>query len=252
MSHLPDGWTPHQPPRQGRRLTRGSTSRDYALTLFLPDLPPPPDGYAALVVLDGDLHGPILAGTAQALARRTAKTGVGPTVVLGVSPADPTRGARERDYTFAPPALAGVFEGATGDGPALLDSLADDILPALHAAAPIDATRLGLFGHSLGAMFVLEALAARPRLFRAWIAISPSLWWRPDVASSASNGHPVFLAVGGEESNPGAPRDMVGPLRALAKTMDAPARLLAGEDHGSAPVAAAPAALRFLHGTDRG
>lgn len=251
MSHLPDGWTPHRPARQGRRVVDGPTGRAYALTLFLPSAPPPPGGYPALVVLDGDLHGPVLAGAAEAQARRPAKTGVGPTVVLGVSPADAGRGARERDYTFAPSALAGVFDGPTGDGPALLDSLEAEILPALRAAAPIDATRLGLFGHSLGAMFVLEALAARPQLFRAWIAISPSLWWKPDVASAISGGHRVFLAVGGEESNPGAPRDMVGPLRALANAMDVPARLLAGEDHGSAPVAAAPAALRFLHGADR-
>lgn len=231
---------------------RGPTGRDYALTLFLPDQPPPPQGYAAVAILDGDLHGPILAGTAQALSRRTAKTGVGPTVVLGISPADTARGARERDYTFAPPALDGVFQGATGDGPALLDTLADVILPALVAAAPVDPARLGLFGHSLGALFVLETLAARPDLFRAWMAVSPSLWWHPSAAPARGGQGRVFLAVGAEESNPGAARDMVAPLRALADALDAPARVLTGEDHGSAPVAAMPAALRFLHGTDRG
>lgn len=249
---IPSGWTRFRPARRYRRLIRPAGARAYAMTLALPAAPPPPGGYAALVTLDGATHFDILAGTAAALTGRPAKTRVGPTVVVGLAPLE---GSRELAYPFGPPAAPEAVPGPVGDGAGTLAVLAGRVLPRLRAAAPIDPARLGLFGHSLGGLFALEAMAAQPDLFARWMVVSPSVWWRPQVvqdAAAAISGQGsgqgrVMLACGAREMAVVSPRRMGERLEATARALGTPLLRLADEDHGSAAIAAMPAALRFLH-----
>jgi pimeloyl-ACP methyl ester carboxylesterase len=57
-------------------------------------------------------------------------------------------------------------------------TLQDRILPQVRRLAPLDSTRLSLWGHSYGGLFVLHTLFTRPGLFSRYIAASPSLWWQ--------------------------------------------------------------------------
>ncbi|WP_337185628.1 alpha/beta hydrolase-fold protein [Phenylobacterium sp.] len=256
------GWSrATAPPGQMMRRLTGADGQGYRLLLATPPQASPASGHPAVLVLDADLHFQIVAGAAAALSRRTEKTRVPPLAVIGLAPDDD--GARRiRDFTDGPPDPPAATPHPAGGAETLLALIEDQILPAVAAVAAMDRARLGLFGHSLGALFGLYAMTRRPGLFAAYALVSPSLWWRPalaDQAVDAARGRvrALHLAWGeleaGGEAGDAAGRAM-GPraARALASFAVAlgPDAVSGGaiqdEDHGSAPVAACPAALRAL------
>lgn len=243
----PAGWT--------QRPLAGVDGHAYRLLLAAaPSETPLP----AVFVLDGGSHFPIMAGAVAALARRTSKTGVPPMAVIGLAHAENGgEGRRAFDFTDGPPDDPSAPSQAGGGAAALLDLIANRALP-MAAAAGVDLTRLALFSHSLGALFGLYALGRRPDLFAAWSFISPSLWWRPGLAAEAAEAvrgrdASVYLAWGEREAGGPEGRAM-GPRAASAlaafKAVLGEARVdggeIAGEDHGSCPIAACPAALRLF------
>lgn len=216
------------------------------LMLYEPDDAAPEDGRPCLLVLDGDrFFGAAAAGVA-ALSRRSEKTGVASMAVAAVtrrSGGAPGHG-RAHDFTRYPCAEPDVSrEGGGGAG--FLDRLVDEVLPCILETAAIDSRRLTLFGHSLAGLFVLETLEAAPDLFARWISISPSLWWRtPDPAI----GGPALMVGCGEAETR---RNMRGSIEHWATSTpgrQARFHLAPGADHGSAPFALLPDALR--HASD--
>ncbi len=104
-----------------------------------------------------------------------------------------------------------------------------------------------LAGHSFGGLFAIDAFAAEPDLFNAYIAASPSLWWDeealvkqigrqfPDLSGRSRW---LYLSTGTEEGGP-----MLGSLDHLAAVLEisAPTSLrwragvLEGATHAMAP-----------------
>ncbi len=258
------------------QVTARLNGQSYRLALWLPKAEPPEKGWPLLCLLDG----PAVFGTAveavRRMSRRTAVTGVPPMAVLGIGHHSDDLfpdTLRRRDYSWGPPVDGSSPAEACGGGPVFLAFLLDELLPSLAADVSLDASQRGLFGHSLAGMFVLRALAERPRAFVAWAAISPSIWWNPDGLRAALEdgvqqdaSARVFIATGQWEAElppwvapePGLlarrrARDMPGRARALAA--DLAARLgggrvshevLAGQDHASMPTAAMPWVLRLM------
>lgn len=245
----------------------GDPARRYRLALAWPEEPPPPEGYPVLLVLDANPCFATAVEAYRALRWRSTAPPPPPALILGLGHGggegyDPP--ARQRDYT---PPLPG--QPLAGDGAeAFLDFIASEVLPALATRHPVDRTRLALFGHSLGGLFATYALLARPGLFHAIIAASPSLWWEDGLAMEAARrfaaappaaaaGTRLLVTVGGLEESNNGPR---GPLR-VSRRMIARARALAallreagldtdflefpGEDHGSAKLHALLRATRF-------
>jgi dipeptidyl aminopeptidase/acylaminoacyl peptidase len=113
--------------------------------------------------------------------------------------------------------LAGSDPAPTG--PRDLDmGTVDDVINAVRALASsklpgLDAKHIGLLGHSLGGLLVIDALAAKPQLVGAVVAFAPSstiisknldYYLKPsDPAYEA-----VALAHGTPDSNPGYWRDL--------------------------------------------
>ena len=69
-----------------------------------------------------------------------------------------------------------------------------------------------LIGWSLGGLFALYTLFHRPKTFRRYLAVSPSLWWDERLPLGWELAHAkshedlrarLFLAVGSEEERPG-------------------------------------------------
>jgi predicted alpha/beta superfamily hydrolase len=256
MTSTQTPWTAFSPARQSTRVLIAPDGAAYDLTVAVPAGAAPEHGYPAIVVLDGASHFQIVAGAAAALARRPEKTGVPNLVVIGISPRcapdDPER--RSFDFTDGPPEDGPASAPSNGGAEAFLDFLADVVLPAVAAAVRLDPTRLSLFGHSLGALFALFAMTRRPVLFSSWLLISPSIWWRPGLpaqAAAALRGRDCNLYLGWGELEAGGSREMAS--RASLALADFAAAIgahrvaggvLAGEDHGSAPIAACAAALR--------
>lgn len=252
MDSVPSVFSPSAPPLSGgcRALSLPAESETPGLTLWLstPEGDPPAEGWPLLIVLEGEAYFTAAAEAARRLARRPQKTRVGPMMVLGVALAPGAE--RLGAFAFAPGADKGGRTVAPR-GPDLLRRLIEDVLPLAvrHGADP---ARAALMGHSMSGQFVLEA-RARSAPFARFAAVSPSIWWNPDVikAQPPQDHSVLFLAVGAEEEAPGLPgphlaRRMVSNLRALATASGATLTILADEDHGSAPFASLPAILRFV------
>jgi predicted alpha/beta superfamily hydrolase len=236
-------WTPWSPQDCRRVEMEGPDGRGFEILLRTPSESPPVEGWPCLLALDGERFFGALAGAASALSQRPEKTGVQPMVVAAVAHrAKGGEGQRSRDFTSGPcpePGWAGPFGGA----PAFREFLLDHVLPCVKAAAPIDGSRLALMGHSLAGLFVLETLEAAPQAFARWISLSPSLWWRtpePTIAHAS-------LMVGWGEAE--TARDMHGRITRWTKAARVSAVHVApGADHGSAPFALIPDALRHAGG----
>jgi len=93
--------------------------------------------------------------------------------------------ARTRDYTAwidRADDESGTTQTVGGGAAAFLDVIERRIKPEVERRARIDTQQQALWGHSLGGLFVLNALYTRPAAFQSYLAASPSLWWSQGAA----------------------------------------------------------------------
>lgn len=71
-----------------------------------------------------------------------------------------------------------VFQGRkeTGGANLLLQHIERELIPEIHKRFKTNGFKI-LAGHSLGGLFTLHAMQAKPNLFNAHFAFSPSLYW---------------------------------------------------------------------------
>lgn len=201
---LPDtSWSDWRDPASGR------TWRVFAQA---PLTAAPAGGHPLLLVLDANQSFVLAAQLARNLLERPSDVRGDVPIVVGID--HPTaimdHDARRRDFT--PPDAAG--SPSSGGADALLGFIANQLQPQVAARWPVNATRQTLFGHSLAGLFTMYAMFARPGLFGAYAAASPSLWWRDGQwlrsAASAMNASSVpwraqvQLSVGALENVAGA------------------------------------------------
>lgn len=156
------------------RLASPDGARRYRLRIGIPKRPPPPGGYPVAWLLDGKAA---LAHVDDALLGALDRAA--PPVIVAIGHDTPLRldaAERIRDYTPGP-GSADPRGRRGGGADALLDLIAGEMSARVAALAPLDGTRQTIWGHSLGGLFVLHALLARPDLFSRYYAASPSLWW---------------------------------------------------------------------------
>ena len=157
---------------------------DYRILIAAPADEPPADGYAVVYALDGDALFPTLA---EAIKLQTRKPkGFDPILVIGIGypskePFDMER--RCNDFTLPVseenlrPRPDGTPWPPNGKANDFLDFIEHDLMPAVAKQWPINKSKQAIVGHSLGGLFTLYALCARPYLFTHVVAGSPSVWW---------------------------------------------------------------------------
>lgn len=150
-----------------------------------PDCAPPASGWPLSVVLDEKQYW--LAVGAQRQANASSIDPVATGVVVGLGEHTPTW--RQRFYT---PLLDTLWQTTapqpvgTGMAAQLQQCLSNIVLPRLHQSVPLDKQRFTLAGHSLAALFVLQALLQGNFGFNRYLLSSPSVWW--------ANFYPLELA----------------------------------------------------------
>lgn len=244
-------------------------NREYRIFLFKPTQAPPPSGYPVLYLLDANS---VFASVAEAVRLQSRRAGgVDPHVVVGIGYPTNEPFDRERrffDYTVEatleqlPHRPAGFSLPVTGGATLFLDFIENELKPAIERELPIDRSRQTLFGHSLGGLYALHVLFARPELFRSYIAGSPSIWWknkylfdeakrlrsRLEQAEIAAS---VMIAVGGQEKP-----FMIEDAERMARTLSdarlpgltVAYRTFPEEGHVSVLPPIISAALRFISG----
>lgn len=257
--------------------------RGYRVVLGIPNQAAPAAGYPAIVLLDGNAA---LAAMDEALLQ-SLQAGQAPLLVAVGYDTELRFDVAARAFDYTPPLPPGTPDeenqrGRQGGGAdVFLALLQDQILPRVRAAAPVDATRMTLWGHSYGGLFALHTLFTRPALFSRYIAASPSLWWgrgvilqeeqaflgaapgaRPQLwimtgsdegrargaDANASTNATIQAAVAARASAPPqAMAEMVGRLRNQA-AMEVDWRVFQGMAHGPMLPASLVPALRIAAG----
>jgi predicted alpha/beta superfamily hydrolase len=126
--------------------------------------------YPVLYILDGETH------FQSAVAIVEQISGIIPNmVIVGITNTD-----RERDLTpthVNPDKYVNAGEAhASGGGEKFMGFIEKELIPYVDAHYPTTPYRV-FSGHSLGGLTVVNALFNHTSLFKAYIAIDPSLWW---------------------------------------------------------------------------
>ncbi|MFT3965037.1 MAG: alpha/beta hydrolase-fold protein [Sphingobium sp.] len=266
------------PRTEGLLLSHPAHGAPYRIDIALPEGEAPPEGWPSIWLLDASGCFATCVEALRRMVRRPAVTGVTPMAVVGIAPAagGSDIAVRRRDFTTK---HVGE-EGATGGAEAFLTFLEGAAFRAAVSRLPLDPRRRTLLGHSLAGYFTLWALGRQPHAFRAYAAISPSIWWDKAAlleaasAASASSAHSSVLVAVGEWEEGVAPdrgampiamaeamharrnaRRMIGNARDMAMHLAAVLgddrvdfRLMEGDDHASILSSVMPQALRLASG----
>ena len=205
--------------------------------------------YPVVYILDGGALFPLLRAYQRYLRLAEETPDV---IMVGVSyGTDDWQQGNNRSHDFTAPSDEREFWGGAGDFLAFLES---ELIPAIEARYPVDASRRTLFGQSLGGQFVLYAAQTRPGLFWGHIASNPALHRNLDFFLEATPakpaGSPRVFVSSGSHDDPVYRGPALEWIRTWTKHDELPWDLktvtLDGHSHFSAPPAAYRAGMRWL------
>lgn len=132
--------------------------------------------YPVLYLTDGDAHIGHTASTIEFLARNGRMSEA---IVVGIPNTD-----RTRDLTPTKPATKGATGApqflTAGGADNFLKFIETELIPEIEKRYRVRPYRI-LAGHSLGGLFAVHAMLARPEFFNSYVAVSPSLQWDNQV-----------------------------------------------------------------------
>lgn len=197
------------------RMRAEHTEREYEIRVWVPDSAPPASGYPVIYLLDANAVFGTMVEAMRAQSLRPEKTGVVPSVIVGIGyrASVPFPPDRHYDFMMSVPEkeLPRRPDRATwpehGGAEAFTQFIEEQLKPDIERRYAIDRSRQSVVGHSLGRLFVLQLLLDHPGTYRNYIAGSPSLHWnsawiarqQEKFVSRMTDNHSeihVFLAAG--------------------------------------------------------
>jgi predicted alpha/beta superfamily hydrolase len=195
--------------------------------------------YPVLYLTDGDAHIGHTASTIDFLARNGR---ISELIIVGISNTD-----RTRDLTPVKSSAKNA-EGAaqfptSGGADNFLKFIETELIPKIEKTYRVQPYRV-LAGHSLGGLFAIHAMIARPGVFNSYVAVSPSLQWENQEELRRAEEFfknqkelkaTLFVSLGNE---PGAISESYEAFNQLLNKTKIPgfeweAQRMADEDHGS-------------------
>lgn len=152
-------------------LASPETGTEYVIYIHAPRESAGP--WPVFLFMDGDdQFSPAVAAYREALAART----VPPVLLVGIGyGASYTKPANRRGRDYTPTAHSD--EPTSGGAAVFIKFLTETLWPELEQRYPVDPTKRGIAGHSLGSLLVLAALWTEPLFFTHYLASAPSIWW---------------------------------------------------------------------------
>ena len=164
-----------------------------------------PQKYPVLYLLDGDANFNAVVGMVQYLGQVNGNTACPEMIVVGISNTN-----RNRDLTptktGADPMLWNLpssIYSVAGGGSAFMSFIEKELIPYIDAKYPAQPYKL-LMGHSFGGLTVINTLVNNTKLFNAYIAVDPSMWWdnlnflkdvKTHIAGSDFAGRSLFVGI---------------------------------------------------------
>lgn len=168
--------------------------------VFMPEnyKPGSTNKYDVLYVLDGGNWNTGLITKVQRFLQ--GESYMPPTIIVSVMGID-----RNKDLT---PTHLNDWK-TSGGAAKFLSFIKDELIPHINKEYPSNGDNT-LWGHSLGGLFVINALLNEPQTFKSYIAVDPSLWWDNEYIQKiakeklpALTGLNVTLFISGREGADG-------------------------------------------------
>jgi len=243
-----------------QQMTSKLAEYTYGINVYVPNEEAPKEGFPIIYVLDGSSYFHLVKEAVRLQSRNAPKTGVKPSIVVGIGHGDDMR--ERRFYDFTAPAETYIYPARfKGKGHEKLGGAADfsrfleeELKPMIEAHYQVNKAQQSLFGHSLAGYFTLWQLFHHQSSFQRYLAISPSIWWNEhelvQCASVFLNEHQdmnetLFISAGELETF------MVDDARQMAtvleKIMNVDFYEALDENHASIVPTVMSRAIRFMH-----
>ncbi len=131
--------------------------------------------YPVIYLLDGDAHFSSVVGMMGQLSAVNGNTICPEMIVVGIPNTNRMRDLSPTKIT-KDAYLDSTQVKITGGGENFLSFIEKELMPYIDSNYPTQPYKM-LIGHSLGGLLAIQALIHHPKLFNAYIAIDPSMWW---------------------------------------------------------------------------
>ncbi|MDQ6844117.1 MAG: alpha/beta hydrolase-fold protein [Bacteroidota bacterium] len=132
--------------------------------------------YPVLYLLDGDAHFVSVAGLIQQLSQANGNAVFPEMIVVAIPNTNRTRDLTPTHIVSDPPMMDSNFSKPSGGSENFIAFIEKELMPHIDSAYPTAPYKI-LVGHSFGGLTVMDALTNHTRLFNAYVAIDPSMWY---------------------------------------------------------------------------
>lgn len=234
------------------------TNYKYDISVYVPPIQAPMDGFPIIYVLDGLSYFPLAKQIVHLQSRNTVKTKVESAIVVGICHQEETMHSR-RFYDFTAPAEKYHFPAHTkgklnhikevGGAENFSSFIIEELKPMIESQYNINKSQQAIYGHSLSGYYALWSYLTRPNEFQSHIAVSPSIWWNDRELfrylqnSDIKNLGPIYIIVGEREGF--MVEDAVHFYEELPTRIDQQLFIATDENHASVVPATMSRAFRF-------
>lgn len=196
--------------------------------------------YPVIYMTDGDAHMAHTSSSIEFLARNGR---IPEMIVVGITNTDRTRDLTPTNATLSRADGEPIQFPTSGGADKFLKFIETELIPHIEGRYRTQPYRV-FAGHSFGGLFAIHAMLARPALFNAYIAVSPSLQWDKQILVKRAEeffkdrkewNKTLYVTLGHE---PGAItegfkrfKDVLG--KTQTKGFDWEAQQMEDEDHGT-------------------
>jgi len=132
--------------------------------------------WPVLYLLDGDGHFASVVGMIQQMSQVNGNNVYPEMIVVAIPNTDRTRDLTPTHIASDPPMMDSNFSKNSGGGENFVAFIEKELMPHVDSVYQTAPYRV-LIGHSFGGLTVMSVLTNHTKLFNAYIAIDPSMWY---------------------------------------------------------------------------
>jgi predicted alpha/beta superfamily hydrolase len=237
------------------KIKSNYTNSFYDINFYIPE-ESKTDNSPLIIVLDGGNCGEIVKSCVKQQGQVHVKTGVKPSIVIGISHQEfEKKEKRFLDFTapaekyFVDEKRKFMIPDNLGGSENFNSFIEKELLPIIEPNINFDKNNITIIGHSLSGYYVLWNLLKGSNIYKNIISFSPSVWWNdyellsfPNLENSEKN---IFIGVGEREGYmvEGAQK-IYNKIKSFNNNCNI--YIAPEENHGSVVVTSISRALRYI------